>query len=230
MKWYEMLSQNSDLWSALLGAVVGAVVGGVISWLLQWDGQRRQVKAAQQDRLERQQALAYSIIYKTLAIASHYAIYQRHFDKAYAEAETDPDVSEPWQFVLAMGDEPDPINYTADEMTLLVSLGMKEVFNNLLTLGEAHNQMGRLSVLYRAKREGLSAKVPIAAFAEGAATSDLTREQVLQARPLMVELNSIAETMRSFAQRDAKVSSETFDKATAEFREKLKLPVTFSPR
>jgi len=215
-----------ELWAALLGAIIGAVVGGVISWLIQLDSRRsdRAQKAA--DRLERQQGLAFSALYKLIAIASHYANYNRHLEESYSAATQDSGVDEPWQFVIPLGDVPSPIEFTAEEVTLFLSLQMNDVFNSLLTLADAHNQMGRLAELYRVKREALTELLPISAFAENNLQSNVAQEQQNRARPLMIELNHIAEAMRTFSARDAAESLAVMNAAQAGLREKLKLPIT----
>lgn len=216
---------DSEMWSALLGAIVGAVVGGGISWLLQLDARKSNQKQLEADRLEQKRSLAYGIIYKLMAIASHYAVYKHHLDESYSAAAEDPEVDEPWQFVLPMGDVPSPLQFTSAEMTLLVSLQMDEVFNSLLTLADAHNQMGRLTELYRVKREALTELLPVSAFVGNELRSDVDRQQGNRARPLMIELNHVAEAMRAFCERDAPESVEILDKAHAAFRDKLNLPI-----
>jgi len=202
---------DSEMWSALLGAVVGAVTGGIIAWVLQLDAQRRHSENDNKGRKERQQALAFAVTYKVLAIASHYAMYKKHFDDCYEEAAKDPEVSEPWQFVLPMADEPSPIELSSEELTLVLSLGFDAAFNSLLTLADAHNQMGRLSELYRVKREAMVELLPITAFEGSALQSSASRAQEVRARPLMIQLNHIAENMRKFADRDAAESSKVLD-------------------
>lgn len=181
------------------------------------------------ERHERRTALAHAIIYKLIAIASHYAQYREIFEAAWAKGASDPDVPEPWQFLLGSAHEPDPIHFTTDEMTLLVELGMQDVFNSLLTLADAHNQMGVLSALYAQKRVELRRELPAAAFVGSPITDEKDRAAVARTRPLMVEMNSLAVSMRDFAARDAKESLAVLDLAHSQFTQKIGLKWKLTP-
>lgn len=211
-----MFDLSGEAWAGLLGGLGGAIVGGLISWLLQLQARASDRAAQAENRRERQTAMAHAIIYKLMAIASHYAVYTRKFEADWAEHGAE---AEPWQFVLGSAHEPDPIHFTTDEMTLLVELGMEEVFNSLLTLAEAHNQMGCVSGLYARKREELRRSLPPAAFVDGRLVTKA--DTVLAARPLMIELNTLATSMRDFASRDARESVATLEAAHAGFADKL---------
>lgn len=214
-----MIELSGEAWAGLLGGLGGAVVGGLISWLLQLQARASDRSAQAEDKRERQTATAHAIIYKLMAIASHYALYTRRFEAAWAEHAETGLPGEPWQFLVASAHEPDPVHFSTDEMTLLVELKMEDVFNSLLTLAEAHNQMGCISALYARKREELRRLVPPAAFVEGRMLAQ--PDALLPARPLMIELNSLATSMRDFASRDAADSLQTLEAAHAAFAEKL---------
>lgn len=212
---------SGEAWAGLLGGLGGALVGGIISWLLQWQARRADCRLRQAETKERQIGMSHAIIYKLLAISSHYAIYVKGFEEAWARGAAAETGVEPWQFVLASAHEPDPIHFTTDEMTLLVQLNMEEVFNSLLTLAEAHNQMGALSGVYARKREELTRSIPPNAMVGDRLVTQTDRSTALRYRPLMIELNGLATTMREFAKRDAEDSLRTLDRAHAQFAQKL---------
>jgi len=216
-----MFALSGEAWAGLLGGLGGAVVGGLISWLLQWQARKADRALRDAGRLERRTAIAHAIVYKLIAISSHYAVYRRGLEQAWERGASETPGSEPWQFVLASAHEPDPIHFTTDEMTLLVELGMEEVFNSLLTLAEAHNQMGVLAGLYARRREELSRGLPPTAFVDGRLVTEADRVTALRFRPLMIELNGLATTMRDFAARDAPDSLQTLERAHAQFASKL---------
>lgn len=223
-----MTSLTPEAWAALLGALVGAIAGGVVTWLIQLDSRRRDETLRKAVQLEGRQARAQAVLYKLIAIASHYATFTRHIEDAFEAAAAEKLEAEPWTFVLATAGDPDPIHFTDEEMTLLVTLKMDRVFNSLLTLGEAHNQMIILFGLYARKREELLRSLPNPVFhAEPAAHAMLPPEQVAAARPLMIEANGLIKAMREFAARDAKESLEIFDEAAAQFKSHLDLTLSF---
>lgn len=224
-----MLSLSGEAWAGLLGGFGGAVVGGLISWLLQLQARQADARVLASDRRERQTGLAHAIIYKLIAIASHYAQYDQGAEAAWANAALDPEGPEPWQFVLGSAHEPDPIHFTTDEMTLLVELRMQDVFNSLLTLADAHNQMGVLSALYAQKRVELRRELPAAAFFGKPLTDEKDKAAFARARPLMVELNSLAVSMKDFSARDAAESLSILDLAHGQFVQKIGLKWKLTP-
>lgn len=216
-----MAGLSEEAWAGLLGGLGGAAVGGLISWLLQWQARRADKALTKADRRERQTGMAHAVIYKLMAISSHYAVYTMSFEAAWERVANERPQPEPWQFVLASAHEPDPIHFSTDEMTLLVQLGMQDVFNSLLTLAEAHNQMGAVSALYARKREELNQLIPPTAFVGDRLITEADEATRMRARPLMIELNGLATSMRAFAARDAAESLATLERAHREFADKL---------
>ena len=218
-----MIALSSEFWAAIVGAFLGAVVGGLITYVIQLDSQAKADALRRQAQLDNQKALGHAIIYKLIAIHSHLKTFTQHFEHAFEGVAAENLKAEPWQFVLAVAANPNHINFTTDEMTLLVSLKEEELFNVMITLDAAHNMMVDLFNLMGKKREELIGMLPPDAVVGQVGSSLLDNRRFLAARPRMVELNMLIRDMRNYAAKDAALSEETLFLAHAAFKKKLQL-------
>lgn len=215
------MAMSSEFWAAIFGALLGAVVGGLITFLLQLHAQRRAAATRETDRHETRKALAHAILFKLIKIHSRFKIFSDHIENAFAEAEAAPFQNEPWQFVRAVATNPSHVLFTADEMTLLITLKEDDLFNGILSLDDAHNTMVDLFDLYRSKRDELTHVLPPQAFVGEIGSATLTAEEVLPYRPLMIEANGLVTAMRPWALKDAHDTEALIRSAQKAFGEKL---------
>jgi hypothetical protein len=137
------LPLESNFISAIIGALVGAIAGGVIAFIVQWIALREARTQRNADQLRTQQALGRSLLIKVAGIHSHSFHIHKYVEELFQKAEKD---AEPWQFYIPMVNMPDPINFTSDEMGMLLSLKSDDVFNSVLAMDVNHNSFVRSEI------------------------------------------------------------------------------------
>lgn len=228
----EVIDQFRGLWSAIPGgtefwsAIAGAVVGGFIAYIVQMKALREARKQREEDNRRVQQALGNSLLFKMLRIYSDFYAIHRHIEECFEEAAKKRFEGEPWQFLLPLANLPDAINFSSDEMGMLLAQKNNDVFNLVLSMDVIHNSLiAAVSVLSSERRE-LTQRVK-ADQAEGNVLSGiLNRDQMLTLRPRMIEVNSLIENIRVMAKRDSDESKDALERLQMLLRDKLGLTYT----
>ncbi|BCG88040.1 hypothetical protein MesoLj113c_41500 [Mesorhizobium sp. 113-3-9] len=150
----------SEFWSAIAGAIVGSVVGGLISYFLQVSG----LKAAKSEReevaAEERKALAFSLIFKMIAIVNNLGNLKLHVDECEARAAADRHEGPPVTFLLPLVNIFDPITIEPEAMGMLLSLGADDVFNKALNIPQIHNSILPAWSAYSTMRSILNEELP----------------------------------------------------------------------
>jgi len=180
-------------------AVIGAVVGGLVAALLQLLQQSHERGVRQKERLEQQRTLAYSLIYKLMTISSTFTRVSHHLERSFQEA---PEGYEPWQFLEAYATPHQHVSFSSDEMTMLLRVSV-ESFNDIVALDGIHNALSDTLVAYGNKREKITELLPPAMVNGRIGTIVVTHEQIMAARPFIIQANGIARDLRAHASRDA---------------------------
>jgi len=203
------------LFSALGGSIVGSLLGGTISYLLQQNAARAARTQREADRLETRKALAYSLLFKMIQIVSGLEQMRRltkgQIDAAKARGVT----AEPWQVMLPIGNPPDQVKFTPDEMALVLSLDDK-LFNEIAALDQLHNSTSNLVRMYGERRTAMMAR--FGARMEGnTGTTSLSPEEYQWLAPRAVELNALIDNIIQRTEVDAQEAKDGLLKMNAAF-------------
>jgi hypothetical protein len=219
---YKILN-STELWAAVLGAVVGAVAGGIIAYIVQIVALRAAAKQREDDRLASQQALATSLIFKVNRILANYIGLNRYIEECFEDAEKAGLKGEPWQFVMPMAWVPPPVEFSPDEMAVLLAQKNDELVNAMLGVDFDHNQaMGALEKL-QMLRPALMEQLPPSEVQGKAGRINLTMDQMVALRPRMIEVNDLVDHLRTDAREGIKKVGELIFKLSALLNDKLKL-------
>lgn len=195
---------DSEFWAAVAGAIVGAVAGGGLTWALQWHQDTRQT-------LERDKALARSLIFKLMRIYSDFYGLRKHVEECADRAKKDG-LPEGWQSLRPIANLPPQVSFTPDEMSYLLSLKNFDLFNKVISLDVVHASTMGIFDVYAARRmaltDGLSASM------QGmVGTSTMNDEQYAVFAPKAAELDLLAADIRVRVEQDCRDSREAVIKA-----------------
>lgn len=193
---------ESEFWAAVVGAIVGSITGGLIAWLLQLSQDRRQTS-------ERNQALARSLIFKLIRIHSDFKGFQNHVDECEANAKRDH-LPIGWQSLRAIGNLPQRVSFTPEEMSYLLSLKDYKLFDKVVSLDVVHSSTIAIFELYKERRLALTDMLS-ATMRNMIGTAELTDAQKAFFEPKAAELDLLASDIRNRVEQDAKDSREALE-------------------
>lgn len=127
---------GGEFWAAIAGAIVGGLIALVIQLVALWAAKAER----KEDHNERRRALGYALLFKMIQIYSNLRQLRDHLAGAY-ERGLEDGLEEPWQFVMPIVNVPDRVEFSTDEMSMLLSLGNDDVFNDLASLDQVHNSL-----------------------------------------------------------------------------------------
>lgn len=213
---------SNEFWAAIVGAVTGAVVGGIISFCIQLRVLQAAATQRAKEAEECKKALAHSLSFKMIRIYSHLHDFHAYLEEQHAKAQSDPNKSEPWQFVLPLANLPEGIRFSPDEMAMLLSLENMDLFNDIISMDDIHNSTVDLFKTFRELRSNLTSQLPTEL--EGTeGTIFLTREQLSFLQPKMVEINELATLMKKRCELDAREAGSLLTRLVQHLNDKLKL-------
>lgn len=193
---YDPSAQSSEFWST----IVGAIVGGSIACLIQIKALREGRRDRNEDRLRVQKGLANSLLFKMFRIQSNLRLIHQHHEECIEKSrEKMPSECELWQRIQPMG-KPPKMQFTAEEMTMLLEQKDNDVFNSALSTNESHNAIVEMVALYKEERRKLTDQFPPPVAHDGQHFFGFyTREKLMELGPQMVDVNSIAEQVQGYA-------------------------------
>jgi hypothetical protein len=186
-----------ELWGAVpvtrefWSGVIGTVVGGGITFLAQSRGFREQRKQRAEDRLRGQLGLAYSMFFKMMRIHSDFYGVHRHIEDCFEKAAREKLEGNPWQFVVPLGNFADAVQFSPDEMSMLLGLKDMQVFNMVMDMDVRHNAVLDAARLMSAERRALTQQLQADEF-EGARLSGVMDPKMqLLLMPKIIEVDSV---------------------------------------
>lgn len=214
----------TEFWAAIVGAVVGAFAGGFIAFVLQRQSLLESRNQREEDRQEKRRALGHALLFKVGQINSNTAQFHMHMEEAWAHGLARSQPAEPCMFVRPIINLPDPVHFSVDEMALVLSFKDEDLFNSMVSLDTQHNGVLATFAAYTDKRTGLFELLPPGAdLGEGAFGIELDADQLQRIRPLMIEVNMLAEDMRRRAKGDFERSEDCLQKLLAFLETNLNL-------
>lgn len=213
---------SPELWAAILGAIVGAIAAGGISYFLQ----KINLDEARHQRIEevkeRQSALAHSLLFKMMRIHTNIVWIHFHMEDAFKKLDGSGNIQEPWQVLLPIVNTPDRIQFSPDEMAMLLRLKNDDVFNAMASMDTVNNMFVAAITMYNTGRAELSPL--LVGDVEGTVlTVGLDPDQFRIVRPKMLVLNSLAELMRVEAARRGPEAENVLNSLQELFRRELGL-------
>jgi hypothetical protein len=186
----DILGLPSEFWAAIAGAVVGGIVSGAISYWLQRKSFNETKRQRNEDRADKNTALASSLLLDMSSIVSN--LYRIWETLNSAKKDIDREKIEPWQRFQPLANIPERINFSKDDLALLMSLRDDKVLNELLGFDRIHNSTIDIMNLLSRRRQELIDRLPAPNYFEGLKGSGVIPPQVRAAfMPRMLEVNSL---------------------------------------
>jgi hypothetical protein len=184
-----MAGESITAWavfSAIGGSIIGSVTGGVISYWLQKKNIAATKAQRDEDRLEARKALAYSLFIKMGKIFSNLNLLRKTMQQYFEEGKA-AGMDEPWTFVKPLASSFDDVQFTSEEMALVLALDAP-LFNDLMPWDAIHNGLMDVFELYGRKRADLLDRFP-AAMTGMVGRIVLTGNERMAIGPHVAELN-----------------------------------------
>lgn len=219
MRIWEILQvPGSEFWSAIIGAVVG---GGIAFWI-QSKALTEARKERQSARLQAEQALAYSLLFKVIKIYNNLEHIRRHVDmrKTLHAGTTTPS-----GYLLALANLPSAIEFSADEMSMLLSLQIDDIFNRTITLDDIHNSIVPAWELYSVLRNKVQSLSEARQFDPNIGKSEIAVRKDSPLAIAVFEADQMAMELQRRAYLDAKEAKQVLQDLAACFREKFEFTI-----
>lgn len=217
--WEIFKTPGSEFWSA----IAGAVVGGLIAYWIQIKSLKEARNERVDERLQAEKTLAYSLLFKVIKIQNNLEHIQRHVDtqKALYGRSTRPS-----GYLLALANLPSAIEFSPDEMSMLLSLRNDDLFNRVLSLDNIHNSIIPVWELYAVSRDKVKQLTPRIRFDPNLGTSEFDVEKDSPLAVAIFEAEHIANELIKRACVDATEAKQVLDDLIAFFRSRFGLTIS----
>ncbi|WP_331374331.1 hypothetical protein [Sinorhizobium chiapasense] len=212
--WEILRTPGSEFWSA----IAGAVVGGLIAYWIQVKSLKEARNERDNERLQAEKSLAYSLLFKVIKIHNSLEHIRRHVEtlKALHGSSTQPS-----GYLLPLANLPSAVEFSPDEMSMLLSLRNDDLFNLVLSLDNIHNSIIPVWEYYAASRETVKQLTHSIQFDPELGRSEF---EVKKDSPLSVaifEAEQIARELIKRAYRDATEAKQALDNLVSFFRSRF---------
>jgi hypothetical protein len=195
---------TGEFWAAIVGAIVGSISAGFITWSLQRNQDHRQT-------LERNQALARSLMFKLVRIHSDFVGFSRHVKECEDSAKRE-NLPVGWQSLRAIGNLPAAVSFSPEEMGYLLSLKNDDLFNDIISLDMVHASTIGIFELYKERRLALTDLMP-AVMNGMVGTVTMTNAQKAAYDPKAAELDLLVSDIRRRVDLDVAESRAALEQA-----------------
>ncbi len=178
-------------------------------------------KQREDDRLQKKQAIAYSLLFKTISIVSRLHHVRQSIREMLAEAKAAGYNGEPWSIIRPVVPVPESINFLAEEMALVLSID-DNTFNEVSALDQIHNSTAAVLSLYNTQRAAVMTRFG-AEMKGSIGTTKLTQEQAEWLAPRAFELNQMANEFVDRIERDTEKAKTALKNLHAILEKELKL-------
>jgi len=140
------------VFSVVGGSILGCAISAIVAFVVQKRNLDAAKKQRDEDGLEIRKARGYALLFKMLRIASNIENLGKAMQGCFEEAARRGLKWDPWQIVQPMVPANDPVNFTAEEMALILSIDDK-LFNEIASMDQLHNCTAALFDLYGTMRQ-----------------------------------------------------------------------------
>lgn len=185
------MSGASEFWAGIVGAVVGAVSSGLISyWLQNSVFQKEELKRKLEDK-ERKIAICQSVLIKCMSTHTNVMNMHKHILEA-REISTKMQYQFLAQAVQPLANIPDKAFLTADEQSILLSLGDFDKFHNVLDAENIHNSNIAAFIMHRDMRKEFDKELKLHEIKGEVADVSITNSRLIELHSINNLLEQIA--------------------------------------
>jgi hypothetical protein len=213
-----------DLVPAVVGGVIGALAGGIPAGLLAKRQSDEALRRDEQQRIERQKALAFGTCVKLLQIINSTIGLSNHVCGCLAlRAVADHEHMEPWQVLIPMIGFSDEggIRFQAEEMAVFAAAGEHGLMQDMLLLANRHaSSLASFQEYCRMRAEFRSIGPQPVEFNGQIGSTELTQEEVNRFKPYTIPMNNVALGLCAGLEKDVELArdvAERFGPATKRY-------------
>jgi hypothetical protein len=109
------------IWS-VVSLLAGTIISSIVAYVLQRNSFSEAGRARENERRAAREATGYSILFKMIKIASNQSTLRKMLEDSFQRASEEGFQGRPWHIVVPLANYPDKVQFTAEEMALLLSL------------------------------------------------------------------------------------------------------------
>jgi hypothetical protein len=220
--WWSIVGETEFI-AAIVGSVVGSVVGGGIAYWVQKSASDEENRRREEERAETRRALGQSLLIKMLRIHSNLYGFHEYIEGSFKHAEKEGFKGAAWQILRPLASIPAHVDFSADELSVLMSLKDNDLFNTVVNLDAVHNNFLDSFSTFNARKSNLVDAMPGAVIDSSKVESFFTEEQMMVLGPKMHEVDRLIEELRTRIQLDYSEADHALDALHALLNDKLKL-------
>ncbi|MGW9230548.1 hypothetical protein ACWGPT_06690 [Pseudorhizobium sp. NPDC055634] len=210
---------GTEFWSA----IAGAIVGGVIAFAMQRSSMNAARRFRDEDRLRDDQALAYSLLFKAMAIDGNLSSFRSHVVEAeQLSSQRKAPIS---AVMFALANPPTAVEFAPPEMAMLLKLKDDDLFNDVMNLDRIHNSVLPVWTLYAGERNSMSVLMEGAKFNSEEGSTEFAFEKDGDLARKIYEVDQIAQQLVHRAKVDAEQSSQIVPRLAKHLNERLGLGI-----
>lgn len=176
------------------------------------------------EKQERDIAVGRSALFKTTRIQSNFLNLHLHLEEAFKSQNAREEL-EPWQFVLPLATIPEPVHYSADELSLISSCDDYLLSDHIMSLDVCHNTFLPVFEMYRKLRKELLDEMEPDRMEGTIGEQTFTEAEVARLRTRMVELNSLVCQTKAMAKQYFDESGEAVELLIKRLNQKFGLNI-----
>ena len=119
----------------------GALVGGLITFGIQAYALRVRRKQREEDLRRTQQILGHSLLIKIFKINSNFQKLHKQLEECVTNSTVIEKWAQHWEIFKPLASLPNPVYYSSEEMSMLMSIDKDQVFNLIFPLDTDHNTL-----------------------------------------------------------------------------------------
>lgn len=183
-----------------VSAIVGTVFGGLIAYCIQLKALFENRKQRAEDIRRTQEMLGNSLIIKMIQMHSDIYTIHQHVEESLRNV-SDPKI-EPWQVVQPLANPPDPVLFSSEELSMLMSMCDDRVFNMILPLDRVHSAILNIVKIHYSERTILLTLLgKDVVYTGNIGHTELDKDQFMRAKPQMITVNCIINQLHDHTKR-----------------------------
>lgn len=218
---------STEFVAAIAGAVVGALGGAVPAYLLARRASKEARKQGEAAQRERERAIAFSLYVKIAEVNNGlYTICSMINDLLYQAHLEGRQKDKLWQRLPPLAGWRDESNFrfSSDEIALLIAAKEIDLANELMILDKRYEATTNNAFEYSRRREELSRLIKTTDFEGTVGTGAIAPADQGIAKPMMVALEQVAESLIDYANRDRRQAMAAAERFGPAMRAHLKDP------